>query len=300
VLAALPETHRPIADELIRGGIPGVRQAVDRQNALLSADDKPTINPDPLMDIAERLMPVLRAAEWHDKADAALADVTEIDIRDLRSVVVAADVGARDEETRALADQLRTALAKRVDSEHHEWLTEIAQNLDDGRVVRALRLSSRPPKAGTPFPPELARRLADATGASLTADITADRYGTVLDALALSPVRQQVTPAAVPENPKPELVAMVRKLANRVPEIAALFGLGPVARAAAAAAAPASSPSAPIPPPPAAAPVVPAPVAPPESTAPAEVAAPDEPAPSADTGNDAPAAPDSPTTEVAS
>jgi hypothetical protein len=289
VLAALPDTHKPIAEQLVRGGIPGVRQAVDRQNELLRADGKPEINPDPLMDIAERLMPVLRVAEWRDKAEAALADADDIDVRDLRSVVVAADAGARDEETRALADQLRAALAQRVDREHHAWLEEITENLDQSRLVRALRLSSRPPKAGAPFPAELAKRLAETSSASFTADITGERYATVLDALAFSPVRLQVVPAHVPAEPAPELLTAIKKFASRLPQIATLFGVeasasrGPrPAKAAAGAPVPPPPPaSAPIPPPPPAAAVVePAPAeAEPEAEAvPEPVAAAAEPA----------------------
>jgi hypothetical protein len=225
VLAALPETHRPLADELVRGGIPGLRQTLDRQNAALTADDKPRINPDPLLDIAERLMPLLRAAEWQDRAEAALADADEVDIRDLRSVVVAADQGARDDTTRSLAEQLRKILGERVDREHHEWLKELGENLDQGRVVRALRLSSRPPKAGAPLPADLAARLVEATNNSLTADISDERYATVLDAMALSPVRLQVEPAHVPEKPSDELLVAVRKVADRVPAIATRFGV---------------------------------------------------------------------------
>jgi hypothetical protein len=225
VLAALPETHRPLADELVRGGIPGLRQTLDRQNAALVADEKPVINPDPLLDIAERLMPLLRAAEWQDRAEAALADADEVDIRDLRSVVVAADQGARDDATRSLAEQLRKILGERVEREHQEWLRELAENLDQGRVVRTLRLSSRPPKAGAPLPADLAARLVEATNNSLTAEISDERYATVLDALALSPVRLQVVPAHVPEKPSDELLVAVRKVADRVPAIAGRFGV---------------------------------------------------------------------------
>ena len=91
--------------------------------------------------------------------------------------------------------------------------------------MRALRLSSRPPKAGTPFPPELATRLAEETAKSLTADTGSDRYATVLDALAYSPVRGQVVPEGIPAEPSDELLAAVKKLASRLPQIAALFGI---------------------------------------------------------------------------
>jgi hypothetical protein len=95
-------------------------------------------------------------------------------------------------------------------------------------VVRALRLSSRPPKAGSPLPPELSTRLADAAGTALGPEITQDRWATVLDAISYSPVRQHVTPAAIPSEPSDELLAAVRKLASRTPEIAARFGITPV------------------------------------------------------------------------
>ena len=147
---------------------------------------QPQINAAPLVAIAEDLLPRLRAAEWHDRAEAALADIDELDLRDLRSVVVAADVSAKETETRALADQLRDALTRRVEAEHREWLGEIDTLLRDGRVVRALRLSSRPPKAGMPFPPELSARLTEAASAALTSDTGSERFATVVDALSYS------------------------------------------------------------------------------------------------------------------
>jgi hypothetical protein len=229
VLASIPEEHKPIAEQVLRGGIPAVRQAVDKQNEVNRAEGKPEINAVPILAIAEDLLPRARAAEWHDRADAALADVDEIDLRDLRSVVVAADVAAKDDTTRALAAQLREALNRRVETEHAAWLAEISDLLRDGRVVRALRLSSRPPKAGAPFPPDLGTRLAEAAAAAMTADTGPDRFAHVVDALAYSPVRQAVKPQGVPEKPNDELRSAVERLATRVPQIAEAFGLEPAA-----------------------------------------------------------------------
>ena len=189
------------------------------------AEGKPEISPAPLLQLAEQLMPSLRSAEWRDKAEAALADLSELDLRDLRSVVVASDAGARDDETRALAEQLKTGLAQRVESEQAAWLTEISELLAGGRAVRALRVSSRPPKAGAPLPAELSAKLTEAAAASLTAETGQDRFATVLDALAFSPVRTQVVPAGIPAEPSTELLAAVKKVAARLPQIAALFGV---------------------------------------------------------------------------
>jgi len=225
VLAGLPEEHRPIAEAVLRGGIPAVRQAVDKQNEEARASGAPEIKADGMVSIGEQLLPALRTAEWHDRADAALADVDELDLRDLRSVVVAADVAARDDVTRELAQNLRDALAHRVEQEHAAWLAEVAETLGDGRTVRALRLSSRPPKAGSPLPPDLAARLTEAANAALTVETSPDRYATVLDALAYSPVRQAVVPQGVPAEPGDALLTAVRKLSSRLPQIAALFGI---------------------------------------------------------------------------
>ncbi|MCB0997446.1 MAG: hypothetical protein KDB21_20275 [Acidimicrobiales bacterium] len=224
-LNALPEEQRPLAELLLDGGVPGVRKAIAAQNAEARSEGIPAVPAEPLVTLAEQIFPTLRAAEWHDRAEAAIAGLDEIDLRDIRSVVVAADSAARDDETRALASQLRDGLAARVDREHQEWLTEIATTLADGRTVRALRLSSRPPKAGAPLPADLAQRLIEAANASLTADISAQRWGTVLDAVAFSPVRGQVRPESMPDKPSDELLQTVRKVASRVPDIAAAFGV---------------------------------------------------------------------------
>jgi hypothetical protein len=225
VLAELPDEHKPIAEQVLQGGIPAVRQAIDKQNEANRASGAPEISAEPLVALAEQLLPRLRAAEWRDRAEAALASVEVVDLRDLRSVVVAADTGARDDEARALAEQLREALARRVEVEHRAWLADIAQALREGRVVRALRLSSRPPKAGARFPAELAAGLAEAAARSLTADTAPDRYAMVLDALAYSPVRTTVIPEGVPAEPGADLLGAVGRLAARIPQIAERFGI---------------------------------------------------------------------------
>jgi hypothetical protein len=227
LLASLPEERQAVAEQLFRAGLPGVRQALKEQNAALAAEGKPQINTSGIESLAQDLLPSVRVAEWLDRADAALAVVDELDLRDLRSVVTAAadPVVARDDSTRDLADQLRAALERRQNVEHDQWLEDITVALDVGRVVRALRLSSRPPKAGVPFPPELATRLAEATTAALTPDAASDRWAAVVEALAFSPVHAVVTPPAPPQVVSDDLKAMVKGVASAVPQIAVLVGV---------------------------------------------------------------------------
>ena len=107
MLADLPEEQRPVAERALQGGLPAVRQAVNEQNARLKAEGKPEVPAAGLLSMAERLLPKLRVAEWLDRADAAKADIDELDLRDLRSVVAAGEdpMVARDESTRDVADR---------------------------------------------------------------------------------------------------------------------------------------------------------------------------------------------------
>ncbi len=228
-LAKLPEIQHRLAEEVLKGGVPGLRKTIDRMNKMADAEGIPKVKSEPLIALAEKLTPDLNSAVWRDRAEAAIEGIDKVDLRDIRSVVVAADSGARDEESRELAEKLRVGLSARVESEHRSWLNEIAQHLADGRIVRALRLSSHPPKAGSPLPFDMADRLSSAASDSLSSDVASQRWATVLDAVAFSPVRSQVTPQGCPPNPNEQLLATVRRLAPKVPEIAALFGISPSA-----------------------------------------------------------------------
>src|SRR4051794_11261848 len=225
VLADLPEEQRPVAERALQGGLPAVRQAVNEQNARLKAEGKPEVPAAGLLSMAEGLLPRLRVAEWLDRADAAKADIEELDLRDLRSVVAAGEdpMVARDESTRAIANELKTALVAKQESELRLWFEDIDAAIIVGRVIRALKLSSQPPKAGVRFPTDLALKLATATTANLSAEALPDRWVAVLEAAAFSPVRAQVMPTAKPNQVTDELLATVKRVSSLLPQIAALF-----------------------------------------------------------------------------
>ena len=226
VLASLPEEQRPIA-ELALQGIAAVRQRLREDNARLKAEGKPEMPEAGVMRMAEELIPRLRVADWLDRAEAAQRQLEHLDLRDLRSVVASADdpLVARDESTRTLAVELKAALVTKQEEELALWLADVEAALDVGRVVRALRLSSVPPKAGVPFPGALAARLAEATTAALQPVDGPDRWSAVLEAAAFSPVRSLVAPTAPAEQRNDELLATVRRLAPLLPQIAALYGV---------------------------------------------------------------------------
>ena len=226
VLGSLPEEQRPVA-ELALQGMAAVRQRLREDNARYKQDGKPEMPEATVLRMAEDLLPQLRVADWRDRAEAAQRQLAHLDLRDLRSVVAASDdpLVVRDESTRVLAADLKVALATKQEEELNLWLGDVEAAVDVGRVVRALRLSAMPPKAGVPFPGALGAKLGQATIAALTTDDPPDRWIAVLEAAAFSPIRAHVTPAAAPANPTPELVATVTRLGPLLPQIAALFAV---------------------------------------------------------------------------
>ena len=226
VLAGLPEEQRPIA-ELALQGIGAVRTRLKSDNEKATKEGRATMPEASVLKIAEELLPRLRVAEWYDRAEAAKKLAGEIDLRDLRSVVAASDdpMVARDKSTRALADELRDLLRLRQEQELQLWFGDVDAALAIGRVIRALRLSSQPPKAGVPFPAEISQRLIDSTNATLTPVETSERWIAVLEAAAFSPIHLLITPMGLPAKISDDLAATVKRLAPAIPQVAALFGI---------------------------------------------------------------------------
>ena len=227
VLDTLPVEQRGVAERALTGGIKAVRDAIKEQNELLKKEGKPLVPAEGLISMAQELLPKLRVAEWLDKAEAAKADIELLDLRDLRQVVVGADdpMVVRDETTRALATELKAALKTRQEFEQTRWLEDIKSALAVSRVIRALKISSEPPKAGQPFPADLGAQLAAAASASLSSETAPDRFSAVLEAIAFSPVRGQVKLAAVPPTPNEAMLSTVKRVAPLVPQIASMFGI---------------------------------------------------------------------------
>ncbi len=114
-LATLKQEELPVAEQLLRGGIPAVRQAIEEQNARARADGRPEVTPGPLLAMAERLRPVVNLATWKDRASTARAAGKETPLRELRSIVAASSTVTLDEEGTELATALRAALQRAAD-----------------------------------------------------------------------------------------------------------------------------------------------------------------------------------------
>jgi hypothetical protein len=224
-LAALSPEQIPVAEQLLRGGIPAVRQAIDEQNARARSEGRAEVSPQPLLTMAEELLPRMNLAAWKDRAVALRTAGRDAPLREMRSVVAGASTITLDEEGRELVGALREALDTRVKALRESWLSRIVTALDDGRVADALRVAARPPEPTARVPADLAVRLADTAGTTMAPTVSEATWTDLLDAVIKSPVRRNVKPAGLPADATAELLTAARHAAGLVPELARLLGL---------------------------------------------------------------------------
>jgi hypothetical protein len=211
LLAGLGPEQLPVAEQLLRGGMPAVRQAI--------AEEK--TNADAIVAIAEQLLPAVNLASWKDRATSAQAAGKELRLRDLRAVVAASRSLTLDDEARTMAKALQDALNQRATALRDDWLARMTTALDEGRILDAVRTTARPPEPATRLPAELAVRVSEAAGAAMTADAVDWMF--LLEAVIDSPVRRTVKPTGIPDIPEAQDAA--RRAAGSVPELAKLLGL---------------------------------------------------------------------------
>lgn len=224
-LATLRPEQLPVAEQLLRGGIPAVRQAIEEQNQRARADGRPEVTPGPLLSLAEELLPSINLATWKDRAAAARAAGRDLPLRELRSIVAATSTVTLDDEGAQMASALRATLDERVTALRERWVQRITSALDEGRVVDAVRASIRPPEPATRLSSELALRLADAAGRAMSADTPPTEWLALLEVVVDSPVRRTVKPQALPAGADEQVLAQARRAAGYVPELARLMGI---------------------------------------------------------------------------
>ena len=235
-LASVPPEHAALAEQIASGrGIPNERGEASEKVGGSENGRSPERDSAPEKDFASekgnladkdvsaKLLSEYRMAEWQDRADLVLSNFEKIDLAEIRMLVADSDTCARTPETRSQAKVAKQKLAERTERQHGEWLADLATHLSEGRVLRALRVSGQPPKAGVPLPLDLVKWLTKAATDILTPEAQPDRWEITLQALAVSPVRRLVRPRQPPAVVSPDLTEAVQELSPRFPQIAALF-----------------------------------------------------------------------------
>jgi hypothetical protein len=222
-MATLPPEEQLIAERLASGGLPAVRKAIAEEQERAKTEGRPPVAGDSILELAERLQPDVKAAVWMDRAEAAVAHLDELGLRDLRATVVAAS--PRDDAARDLERKLREGLDRRVTKLRTDWEEHLTQALADGRVLQALRLSARPPEPTARFPAGLIERLTVQVGAAMSAETSPERWLALLDAAVACPVRRQIKPAGIPADPTGDVQRKAREAAGRLPALAPMLGM---------------------------------------------------------------------------
>jgi hypothetical protein len=222
-MATLPPEQQIIAERLATGGLSAMRKAIADEQERAKSEGRPPVAAESILALAEQLQPDVKSAVWMDRAEAALAHLDDLGLRDLRATVVAA--APRDDAGRDLDRQLREGLERRVAKLRSDWEEHLTQALTDGKVLQALRLSARPPEPTARFPAGLIERLVTQVGAAMSADTAPDRWLALLDAAAACPVRRQIKPAGIPADPSGEVQRKAREAAGRIPALAPMLGM---------------------------------------------------------------------------
>jgi hypothetical protein len=223
LLAELRAEQLPIAEQLLRGGLPAVRQAIDEQNRAALAQGRPTVAPETILAIAEDLLPLTSLAAWKDRAAGVQQAGASVRLRDLRPVVTAARTVTLDEEARAVLKELQGLLHTKLEELRTAWVTKVQSLLAQGEVIESLRVVARPPDAATRCPAELATALAEAAGNALDADLPPAAWIAVLDAVVDAPMRRSVHPKGIPAAEEAQAAAV--RAAGHVPGLAKLLGM---------------------------------------------------------------------------
>ena len=223
LLATLRPEQLAVAEQLLRGGLPAVRQAIDEQNRAALAQGRPMVAPETILTIADDLLPLTSLAAWKDRAAAVQHAGPTVRLRDLRPVVTAARTVTLDEDARSVLKELQGLLHTKTEELRVQWLTKVEGLLARGEVVEALLVVARPPDSATRCPAELATKLTDAAGAALDPELTPHAWITVLDAVVASPMRRSVHPAGIPAAEEAHAAAV--RAAGHVPALAKLLGM---------------------------------------------------------------------------
>ena len=238
LLATLSPEQLPVAEQLLRGGMPAVRTAVAEQNKNAAAQGRPTVDATTIDRIAEDLLNRTNLALWKDRAAGAIGAGRELRLRDLRAVVTSAKTVSLDDESRAQLKELQASLTARLDICGRSGTRS-------SRRPSPLRTSRRR-WASSPGPPDMSTRVSADMAARVVALISPRRWHAEQDAahwreiVSSRPTRRSVatsSPTGIPSDDASRAVAVQN--AGAIPELAKLLGMKvppppPPTRAAAA------------------------------------------------------------------
>jgi hypothetical protein len=223
LLATLSPEQLPVAEQLLRGGVPAVRAAVELQNKNASAQGRPTVDPTTIERIAEELRNKTNLALWKDRAGGAIGAGRELRLRDLRAVVTSAKTVTLDDEARTQLKELQVSLTARVEHLRTQWNEKLEAAIASKNVKEALGLVARPPDMSTRLSADAASRVVAMVSESLNAEQDPKTWNEIVELTADTSIRRNVKPVGIPSDDASRAVAVHN--AGAIPELAKLLGM---------------------------------------------------------------------------
>ncbi len=223
LLATLSAENIVIAEQLLRGGLPAVRSAVEEQNKNAVAQGRPTINAESILAAAEAILGSVNLAAWKDRAAAAISLGREVRLRDLRQVVTSSRTVILDDEGKAQVKELKDVLTARIEHLVTNWRSALEKAIEAKNADEALRLTATAPDSSAKLSSELAAQISELASQALSAEAAAGAWIATLELAVDSPVRRSIKPAGIPDDEAAKTAAV--KNAGAIPAIATLLGM---------------------------------------------------------------------------
>lgn len=223
LLATLSPEQLPVAEQLLRGGMPAVRAAVELQNKNASAQGRPTVDATTIDRIAEDLLNRTNLSLWKDRAAGAIGAGRELRLRDLRAVVTSAKTVSLDDEARTQLKELQVSLTARVEHLRTQWNEKLEAAITAKNVKEALVLVARPPDMSTRVSADAATRVMALVSETLNADQDPKVWNEIVELTADTSIRRNVKPLGIPSDESSHAVAVHN--AGAIPELAKLLGM---------------------------------------------------------------------------
>jgi hypothetical protein len=223
LLATLSPEQLPVAEQLLRGGMPSVRAAVAEQNKNATAQGRPTIDATTIDRIAEDLLGKTNLALWKDRAAGAIGAGRELRLRDLRAVVTSAKTVSLDEEARVQLKELQVSLTARLEHLRTQWNAKLESAIESKNVKEALALVARPPDMSTRVSAEMAAKVVAITSEALNAEADPTLWKEIVELTVDTSIRRNVKPLGIPNDESCKAVAIHN--AGAIPEFAKLLGM---------------------------------------------------------------------------